>query len=84
MASVPQMERTDRLFAIDGQPPALYALPEGCRFADRCGFVRDICHREYPPLGTADSGHTANCWMLHREYDQAVPVTAAAVPAGTD
>ena len=35
MASVPQMERTDRLFAIEGQPPALYALPEGCRFADR-------------------------------------------------
>jgi len=36
MASVPQMERTDRLFAIDGQPPALYALPPGCRFAARC------------------------------------------------
>ena len=51
MASVPQMERTDRLFAIDGQPPALYALPDGCRFADRCGHVRDICHREYPDNG---------------------------------
>ena len=36
MASVPQMDRTERLFAIDGQPPALFALPEGCRFADRC------------------------------------------------
>ena len=33
MASVPQMERTERLFAIEGQPPALYALPPGCRLA---------------------------------------------------
>ena len=78
MASVPQMERTDRLFAIDGQPPALYALPDGCRFADRCGHARDICHREYPGLGTAGEGHSASCWMLHPEYNEATPVTAGA------
>ena len=79
MASVPQMERTDRLFAIDGQPPALYALPDGCRFADRCGFARDICHQEYPPVGTADEGHSASCWMLHPEWNDAQPVAAEAV-----
>ena len=78
MASVPQMERTDRLFAIDGQPPALYALPDGCRFADRCGFVRDICQHEYPPLGGADAEHTAHCWMLHRQWNDALPVVATA------
>ena len=33
MDSVPKMERTDRLFAIDGQPPPLWNLAEGCRFA---------------------------------------------------
>ena len=74
MASVPQMERTDRLFAIDGQPPALYALPDGCRFADRCGLARDICHREYPSLGQAEEGHSAHCWMLHPEWENATPV----------
>ena len=78
MASVPQMERTDRLFAIDGQPPALYALPDGCRFADRCGHARDICNREYPNLGTAGQGHSASCWMLHPEWNEALPVGAAA------
>ena len=77
MASVPQMERTDRLFAIDGQPPALYALPDGCRFADRCGFARDICLEEYPGQGTAGPDHSAHCWMLHREWNDAVPVAAA-------
>ena len=76
MASVPQMERPDRLFAIDGQPPALYALPDGCRFADRCGHARDICHREYPSLGQAAEGHTAHCWMLHPEWQEAAPVGA--------
>ena len=78
MASVPQMERTDRLFAIDGQPPALYALPEGCRFADRCGNARDICHREYPEIGIAGPGHSAYCWMLHPEWHNATPVGAEA------
>ena len=79
MASVPQMERTDRLFAIDGQPPALYALPDGCRFADRCGNARDICHSEYPGLGQAGEGHTAYCWMLHPEWENATPVGAGAL-----
>ncbi len=79
MASVPQMERTDRLFAIDGQPPALYALPDGCRFADRCGHTRDICHREYPDSGQAGEDHTAHCWMLLPEWQHAVPAGAEAV-----
>ena len=78
MASVPQMERTDRLFAIDGQPPALYALPDGCRFADRCGHTRDICHQEYPQPGEAAEGHVAHCWMLHKEWQDAVPVAVEA------
>ncbi len=76
MASVPQMERTDRLFAIDGQPPALYALPDGCRFADRCHNVRDICKREYPGPETAAPGHTSFCWMLHPEWQQVASVAA--------
>ena len=78
MASVPQMERTDRLFAIDGQPPALYALPDGCRFADRCGNARDICHREYPGEGQAGDGHTSFCWMLHPEWQHATPMAVEA------
>lgn len=78
MASVPQMERTDRLFAIDGQPPALYALPNGCRFADRCGHTRDICLREYPKPGETAEGHVAHCWMLHQEWHNAAPVPVEA------
>ena len=64
MASVPQMEKTERLFAIEGQPPALYALPDGCRFADRCQHARDMCREDYPGITQVEPNHTANCWML--------------------
>ena len=74
MASVPQMEKTDRLYAIDGQPPALYALPVGCRFADRCQYARDICREQYPPRITTEEGHTADCWMLDPAWAEAEPV----------
>ena len=63
MASVPQMDRTERLFAIDGQPPALFALPEGCRFADRCEHKFKQCDLA-PPLVETDDGHSTRCWLL--------------------
>ena len=74
MASVPQMEKTDRLYAIEGQPPALYALPVGCRFADRCQYARDICREQYPPQITTEEGHTADCWMLDPAWAETEPV----------
>ena len=70
MASVPQMDRTDRLFAIDGQPPALFALPEGCRFAARCSHVKDHCTQEYPPTGQPETDHNVSCWMVDPTWDQ--------------
>ena len=64
IASVPQMDKTDRLFAIDGQPPALFDLPEGCHFADRCIHAQTRCHQEYPGNFPAGDDHSAACWML--------------------
>jgi oligopeptide/dipeptide ABC transporter ATP-binding protein len=63
--SVPKLEeRSDRLFSIEGQPPALWNLPSGCRFAPRCAYADARCEREYPPLFTIKEGHTASCWRL--------------------
>jgi oligopeptide/dipeptide ABC transporter ATP-binding protein len=67
--SVPKLEeRTDRLYSIEGQPPLLSNLPEGCRFADRCEFARDKCYAEYPPSYTVKEGHTADCWRLDESW----------------
>jgi oligopeptide/dipeptide ABC transporter ATP-binding protein len=65
--SVPRMdEAVGRLQSISGQPPALWDLPEGCRFAARCAHADDRCRREYPPRFTVAEGHTADCWMLEK------------------
>ena len=70
MASVPQMERTERLFAIEGQPPALYALPPGCRFAERCQHAQPKCHEQYPNLTQVGDNHVAYCWKLEPDWNK--------------
>jgi oligopeptide/dipeptide ABC transporter ATP-binding protein len=67
MNSVPKMEDTvTRLQSIGGQPPALWDLPAGCRFAARCAYADDRCRREYPARFTVGGGHTADCWRLEK------------------
>jgi oligopeptide/dipeptide ABC transporter ATP-binding protein len=63
--SVPNMdEDVARLDSIAGQPPALWDLPSGCRFAARCPYAEDRCRRDYPPAFAIGEGHTAACWRL--------------------
>ncbi len=63
--SVPTMEeRPERLFAIEGQPPALWDLPPGCRFAPRCAYAEARCEEAYPPHIEVGEGHSADCWRL--------------------
>ena len=46
--AVPKLEESvERLYVIDGQPPALWDLPDGCSFAPRCPHVHERCHEEY-------------------------------------
>jgi peptide/nickel transport system permease protein len=46
MGCVPRVgERSREMDAIPGLPPALDALPGGCRFADRCDMAIDACRR---------------------------------------
>lgn len=63
--SVPKLEeRTSRLYSIEGQPPPLWNLPQGCRFAPRCPYTEARCEQEYPPTFPIAEGHTADCWRL--------------------
>ena len=63
IGSVPKMEeRVERLYQIEGQPPALYDLPVGCRFADRCRYVEDKCLEAYPPYYDVGESQRAACW----------------------
>jgi oligopeptide/dipeptide ABC transporter ATP-binding protein len=68
LGSVPKLEaRSARLPSIDGQPPALWDLPKGCRFAPRCPYAEARCWESYPPSYAGRSGageHRASCWRL--------------------
>src|SRR2546428_8286707 len=67
--SVPTMdERVERLYSIEGQPPLLWNLPPGCRFASRCPYSEARCETEYPPSFSVAEGHTADCWRLQGEW----------------
>ena len=66
LKSVPRLDlpRRTRLDPIEGQPPALSDLPDGCRFAPRCPHAEESCRAAYPPSFTLSAEHTADCWRL--------------------
>ena len=65
--SIPRMgDSAQRLTAIEGQPPDLAALPQGCAFAPRCVRAFDRCRVEAPPEFSAGEGRTARCWLAAR------------------
>ncbi len=65
IASVPKIRhQMERLYTVEGQPPALSDLPEGCRFVPRCPLADDRCLATYPPSYTVGTEHTADCWRL--------------------
>src|SRR5512145_759871 len=67
--SVPSMdEDVERLYSISGQPPALWDLPSGCRFAARCPYTEDRCVQDYPPSFAVSEGHSAACWRLQKAW----------------
>ena len=47
---------------IEGMPPNLARLPEGCPFAERCSFVMDQCRDEKPVLEEVSEGHFRACF----------------------
>ena len=65
LSSVPKLEEdVERLYSIEGQPPTLHDLPQGCPFAPRCQYVMDKCQETYPPRFDVSDSHYAACWRL--------------------
>jgi oligopeptide transport system ATP-binding protein len=65
LESLPRLdeERGRRLASIEGLPPDLIALPEGCPFYARCNYRVDKCQTENPPLEPVAPNHKAACWV---------------------
>lgn len=59
---VPVLGRSEqRLDAIDGLPPSVDDLPEGCAFAPRCPFAQPECRKGEIPLFALADGRAARC-----------------------
>lgn len=66
--SLPSLEKdVKRLGAIKGTVPPAHSFPSGCRFADRCPHVMDICRGENPDLLETSSGHMVRCYLYEKE-----------------
>ena len=64
LRSVPRLDlpRRARLDPIEGQPPDLVNLPQGCAFRARCRWAIDKCATETPVLQETSSNHWSACW----------------------
>ena len=77
--SVPRLDlpRTEKLDPIEGQPPDLINLPEGCSFRERCQWAIAKCATDTPPLMLTSDGHWSACWRAE-ELGSLVAAEAAA------
>jgi oligopeptide/dipeptide ABC transporter ATP-binding protein len=62
--SVPRMDlpRGQRLEPIDGQPPDLTRLDDGCSYRPRCKWVQERCAQSYPPLERINDTQLSACF----------------------
>jgi oligopeptide/dipeptide ABC transporter ATP-binding protein len=67
LKSVPITSGDDSdLYTIPGQVPDLLNPPEGCAFANRCEFAKEICKKEEPPKAMINS-REVHCWLYGDE-----------------
>ncbi|SDO52034.1 ABC transporter ATP-binding protein [Alkalicoccus daliensis] len=59
----------DELQVIKGMVPSPDDLPEGCRFAPRCPFAREMCVNSLPDLRDQEEGNQVRCWIHTDEWD---------------
>lgn len=64
LSSVPPLhprERNRKKYLLSGDMPSLTDDVQGCRFAGRCRFCKDICKVEEPAMREVAKGHLAAC-----------------------
>ena len=66
LASVPRMDqrRGKQLVPIEGQPPDLTRLDDGCSYRPRCRWAVARCASAFPPLEDAGDKHMSACWRV--------------------
>ena len=55
--------RDEKLETIQGQPPTLSQIINGCKFNPRCEFCMDICTQQIPDLKNISQTHKSACFL---------------------
>jgi oligopeptide/dipeptide ABC transporter ATP-binding protein len=66
LGSIPRLDRPkpEKLHSIEGTPPSLINLPQGCKFRPRCPHAFDKCIEEPELKNRVESpGHLDRCWL---------------------
>ena len=61
---VPSLERKRERILLRGEITSPINPPDACRFADRCIWATEQCHKENPPVVDLEDGHQVRCWNL--------------------
>lgn len=64
--SVPKIgNRSESMHYIKGRVPDLSQLPPGCKFAPRCEYAKEICHKVEPDLILIDGQREVRCHLVN-------------------
>ncbi len=59
--STPKLKIESKVTVLEGAPPSMVSLPEGCKFYDRCSHAMEKCRKNPPKINTK-SGYVS-CWL---------------------
>lgn len=73
--AVPRLDgnRKRELTYIEGAPPDMIKPINGCSFAERCTYCKNICTRREPPVFLFENEHRASCWLQHEKAGVGYP-----------
>ena len=62
MRSIPRVDREVTMEPVPGVVPSLLDAPPGCRYADRCPDVLDVCRTVKPARSARARDHEVACY----------------------
>ena len=65
LASMPDLDTSEKLDAIPGTPPNMIYPPVGDAFAERNKYAMEIDFEQQPPMFEVSPTHYAATWLLH-------------------
>lgn len=62
---IPSLKKNTERIILRGELTSPMNPKTGCRFANRCPYVKELCHNEYPVLEEVEDGHFVACHYVY-------------------